>query len=201
MNWNDRQTIRPNREDDNWRTANDSYFMFSNVSPSSSDDMLSIRMKLPFSLPLALTLALIGTGALQADDAAVASKLAKIPPAAAEALKKSAGTATIGSLSIEKDGKVTVYLVTLSEPGKPEREVSVTADGKLDAEEETVPLEKVPEAARKAIEDHAKGAKIERVQRIQRAAGGVTYEALYVVKGKKSEIEFLENGQQKPEEK
>ena len=29
----------------------------------------------------------------------------------------------------------------------------------------------------------------------------VTYEALYVNKGKKSEMEFLENGQQKPEEK
>jgi hypothetical protein len=156
----------------------------------------------PQTLPvLALTLLMINLGALRADEAAVMAKIAKIPPAAAEALKKSAGTATIGSLSIEKDGKVTVYLVTLTEPGKPEREVSVTADGKLNAEEETVPLDKVPEAARKAIESNAKGAKIERVQRIRRAAGGVTYEALYVLKGKKSELEFLEDGKQKPEEK
>jgi hypothetical protein len=158
-------------------------------------------MKIPFLPPIALAVAIIGAAALHADDAAVMAKLAKIPPAAADALKKSAGTATIESLSIEKDGKVTVYLVTLAEAGKPAREVSVTADGKLNAEEETVPLEKVPEAARKAIEAHAKGAKIERVQRINRASSGVTYEALYVIKGKKSEIEFLENGQQKPEEK
>ncbi len=140
-------------------------------------------------------------GVLHADDAAVTAKLAKIPPAAAEALKKSAGTASIGSLSIEKDGKMTVYLVTLTEPGKPNREVSVTADGKLNAEEETVPLEQVPETVRKAIEAQAKGAKIERVQRINRAGVGLTYEALYVLKGKKTEIEFLENGQRKPEEK
>lgn len=158
-------------------------------------------MKIPF-LPLAaLAIAMISTITLYADDAAVIAKLAKIPPPAAEALKKFAGSATIGSLSVEKDGKVTVYLVTLSEAGKPEREVSVTADGKLNAEEETVPLEKVPDAARKAIEAQAKGAKIERVQKINRAASGVTYEALYILKGKKTEVEFLENGQKKPEEK
>jgi len=141
------------------------------------------------------------TAGLHADDAAVAAKLAKIPPAAAEALKKLAGTATIGSVSIEKDGKVTVYEVTLSEAGKPPREASVTADGKLNAEEETVPLESVPEAARKAIEAQAKGAKVERVQKIKRASGELTYEALYVNKGKKTEVEFPENGQRKPEEK
>ncbi len=156
-------------------------------------------MKIPL-LSIAVAVALCAPLSLRADDAAVAAKLGKIPPAAAEALKKYAGNATIGSLSIEKDGKVTVYLVTLSEPGQPPREVSVTADGKLNAEEETVPLDKVPEAARKAIEAEAKGAKIERVQRMKRA-GGVTYEALYVLKGKKTEVEFLENGQRKPEEK
>ncbi len=136
-----------------------------------------------------------------AADPAVEAKLAKIPAAASEALKKFAGSATIGSLSIEKDGKVTVYEITLSEAGKPAREVSVTADGKLNAEEETVPLDSVPEAARKAIEAGAKGAKIERVQKIKRASGGLTYEALYNNKGKKTEVEYLENGEKKPEEK
>jgi hypothetical protein len=152
-----------------------------------------------------LTLAALGafivsTIPLRADDAAVAAKLAKIPAAAAEALKKAAGSAKIDKLNIEKDGKVTVYEVELIEAGQPNREVSVTADGKLNAEEETVPLEKVPEAPRKAIEAGAKGAKIERVQRIKRSSG-VTYEAAYVAKGKKTEVEFLEDGKQKPEEK
>jgi uncharacterized membrane protein YkoI len=153
------------------------------------------------SLPAAaFTLAFIALVPLRADDAAIAAKLAKIPPAAAEALKKAAGSAKIDKVSIEKDGKTTIYEVELTEAGQPNREVSVTADGKLNAEEETVPLEKVPEAARKAIEAGAKGAKIERVQRIKRA-GGLTYEALYVAKGKKTEVEFFEDGKQKPEEK
>ena len=149
----------------------------------------------------ALAAVLVTTTALRADEAAIAAKLAKIPPAAAEALKKAAGTAKIEKLSIEKDGKVTVYEIDLTEAGQPNREVSVTADGKIHAEEETVPLEKVPDAARKAIEAGAKGGKIERINRIKRAAGEVTYEALYSDKGKKTEVEFFEGGKQKPEEK
>jgi uncharacterized membrane protein YkoI len=138
---------------------------------------------------------------LYADEAAVTAKLAKLPPAAAEALKKAAGTAKIEKVSIEKDGKLTVYEIALVEAGQPNREVSVTADGKMHAEEETVPLEKVPEAARKAIQAGAKDAKIERVNRIKRASGELTYEALYNNKGKKTEVEFFEDGKQKPEEK
>ena len=153
--------------------------------------------------PIALTIAasLLTALTLRADDAAIAAKLAKLPPAAAEALKKAAGTAKIEKVNIEKDGKVTVYEVELSETGQPAREVSVTADGKLNAEEETMPLDKLPEVVRKAIEAGAKGAKIERVNRIKRASGAVTYEASYVNKGKKTDVEYLEDGKVKPEEK
>ena len=157
-------------------------------------------MKIPL-LPLTLAAALLLIPAVRADEAAVEAKMAKFPPGVAEALKKAAGTAKIEKVAIEKDGKVTVYEAELMEAGQPNREVSVTADGKIHAEEETVPLDKVPEAARKAIEAGAKGAKVERVQHIRRADGGVTYEALYVNKGKKSEVEFLESGVVKPEEK
>ena len=157
-------------------------------------------MKLP-SIALLLTASLLPILPARADDAAIAAKLARIPPAAAEALKKAAGTAKIDKVSIEKDGKVTIYEVDLVEPGQPNREVSVTADGKINAEEETVPLDKVPDAARKAIEAGAKGAKIERVNRIKRVGGALTYEALYVNKGKKTEVEYLEDGKVKPEEK
>ena len=145
--------------------------------------------------------ALASAAPLHADEAAVAAKLAKIPQAAADALKKAAGKATIEAVSIEKEGKITLYEVDLVEAGQPNREVSVTADGKIQLEEEAVPLEKVPEAARKAIEAGAKGAKIERINRIKRANGEVTYEPLYVLKGKKTEIEFLEDGKVKPETK
>jgi uncharacterized membrane protein YkoI len=148
-----------------------------------------------------LIIGIIALTPLRADEAAVTAKLAKIPPAAAEALKKAAGTAKIQKVNIEKDGKTTVYEVELVEAGQPNREVSVTADGKINAEEETVPLEKVPDAPRKAIEAGAKDAKIERVNRIKRASGLVTYEATYAAKGKKTDVEYLEDGKLKPEEK
>ena len=140
-------------------------------------------MKIP--TVAAFALALISISSVRADDAAITAKFAKIPAAAAEALKKAAGTAKIEKLDIEKDGKVTIYEIETSEAGQPNREVSVTADGKIHAEEETLPLDKVPEGARKAIEAGAKGAKIERINRIKRE-GGVTYEALYNNKGKKT---------------
>ena len=124
-------------------------------------------------------------GPVRADDAAVAAKLAKIPAPAAEALKKAAGSAKMESVTIEKDGKTTVYEASLTEAGKPNREVSVTADGKINAEEDTVPLEKVPEVVRKAIEAGAKGAKIERVQHIKRASGGETFEARMWPRGRR----------------
>ena len=158
-------------------------------------------MKIRSLIHTAVVLSLVSITASRADEAAVAAKLAKIPPAAAEALKKAAGTATIEKVSIEKEGKVTLYEVDLVETGKPNREVSVTADGKIQLEEEAVLLEKVPEAARKAIEAGAKGATIERINKIKRAGGGVTYEPLYVLKGKKTEVEYLEDGKVKPEEK
>jgi uncharacterized protein YxeA len=137
----------------------------------------------------------------RAEDAAIAAKLAKIPAPAAEALRKAAGSAKIEAVTLEKDGKKTVYEGSFTEAGKPAREVSVTADGKVNAEEETVPLDKVPESARKAIEAGAKGAKIERVQHIKRAKGGESFEALYVNKGKKTEVEYTADGKVKPEEK
>ncbi|MEO7317515.1 MAG: hypothetical protein ABIZ56_00855, partial [Chthoniobacteraceae bacterium] len=64
---------------------------------------------------------------------------------------------------------------------------------------ETVPLEKVPEATRNAIEAGAKGQKVVRVQLIKED-GLVTYEAMYQnAKGKTTEVEYLEDGKPKPE--
>jgi hypothetical protein len=87
----------------------------------------------------------------------------------------------------------------LTAPGQPNHEVAVTADGKVKGEEETVPLESVPEAPRKAIEAGAMGRKIARVQRIKED-GILTYEAAYLsAKGKTTEVEYLEDGKPKPE--
>ncbi len=62
-----------------------------------------------------------------------------------------------------------------------------------------MPLEKVPEAARTAIEAGAKGMKISRV-RLIKEDGVVTDEAAYLnAKGKITEVEYLEDGKPKPE--
>ncbi|MEO6784635.1 MAG: hypothetical protein ABI318_00775 [Chthoniobacteraceae bacterium] len=136
-----------------------------------------------------------------ADDAAIPG-MKKAPAAASEALKKYAADAgmKIEKVAVEKHGKVTVYEAELKAAGKADREVAVTADGKVKGEEETVPLDKIPAAARKAIEANAKGAKIQRVQRIKED-GETVYEAEYVLKGKSTEVVFFADGKIKPEEK
>ena len=159
-------------------------------------------MKTPSTFLATLCAALAFTfTAIAADDAKIPG-MKKAPAAAAEALKKYAAEAgmKIEKVAVEKHGKVTVYEAELKAAGKADREVAVTADGKVKGEEETIPLDKVPAAARKAIEGNAKGAKIERVQRIKED-GETTYEAAYVLKGKTTEVVFFADGKIKPEEK
>lgn len=153
------------------------------------------------SILAALCATLLITTTAVADDAKIPG-MKKAPAAAAEALKKFAAEAgmTIEKVAVEKHGKVTVYEAELKGAGKADREVAVTADGKVKGEEETIPLDKVPAAARKAIEENAKGAKIERVQRIKED-GETVYEAAYVLKGKTTEVCFFPDGKIKPEEK
>ena len=150
------------------------------------------------AIAAAIAAALIHTAS--AEDAPVKG-LDKIPAAAAEGLKKYAAehSMKIEKVATEKHGKVTVYEAELSAPGKPSHEVAVTSDGKVKGEEETIALETVPEAARKAIEAGAKGMKIQRVQRIKED-GIVTFEAAYVnAKGKVTEVAYLEDGKVAPE--
>ncbi len=158
-------------------------------------------MKTPSTLIATLCAALTFACTALADDAKIPG-MKKAPAAAAEALKKYAADAgmTIEKVAVEKHGKVTVYVAELKAAGKADREVAVTADGKVKGEEETIPLDKVPAAARKAIEENAKGAKIERVQRIKED-GEITFEAAYVLKGKTTEVVFFADGKIKPEEK
>ena len=126
------------------------------------------------------------------------AKLAKLPPAAAAALKKAAGTATITAVDTEKDKGVITYEVDLKENGQPDREVTVSAEGKILIMESAIPLKDVPAAAKTAIEAGAKGAKIVRVNQMVR--GDITsYEALYEMKGTKTEVEYLADGTLKPE--
>ena len=161
----------------------------------------SSHMKTPSILVAVLCAVLASVFTVRADDAKIPG-MNRAPAAAAEALKKYAADAgmKIEKVAVEKHGKVTVYEAELTGAGKADREVAVTADGKVKGEEETVPLDKIPDVVRKAIEANAKGAKISRVQRIKED-GETTYEAAYVLKGKTTEVSFYADGKIKPEEK
>ena len=161
-----------------------------------------MKLKIIVSMFAALCAVLATTPVASADEGSTIPGMKRAPAAATEALKKYAADAgmKIEKVAVEKHGKVTVYEAELKAAGKADREVAVTADGKVKGEEETVPLDKIPAAARKAIEENAKGAKIQRVQRIKED-GETTYEAAYVLKGKTTEVVFFADGKVKPEEK
>ena len=116
-----------------------------------------------------------------------------IPAAVAKTIKAEAGDATISKIEKgDEDGKV-IYEAVLKSGGKT-REITVSPDGKLLGEESEIPLAEAPEAVRAAIEKHAAGAKIEKVERVKEG-GKVTYEAVINVKGKKHEVEVSDKGE------
>jgi uncharacterized membrane protein YkoI len=108
---------------------------------------------------------------------------AQVPAAALAAIQKYAGEGKVGKVLLEQHGKTTVYEATIKGPGKAQREVAVTEDGKIQCEEIVVTLADVPEKAREAMTAHAKGGKITEVIQI-RENGRTLYEAEIETDGK-----------------
>jgi uncharacterized membrane protein YkoI len=88
----------------------------------------------------------------------------ELPEAAAKALKDAFPKATVDDVKMEKEEGVTVYEVELEE-GKAEMEVEVAADGTILEVETDIEMKDVPEAAAKAIQAAAEGAKIKEVSK------------------------------------
>ncbi len=124
---------------------------------------------------------------------------AKVPAAALAAIQKYAGEGKIEKVLLEQHGKTTVYEATIKGPGKAQREVAVTEDGKVQSEERVIPLAEVPEKVRAAMIAHAKDGKIMEVILIKED-GNTLYEAEFENDGKKVEVKFTANGKVKPEE-
>ncbi len=136
----------------------------------------------------------------RAEDEAKPIAQDKVPAAALTAIKKFAGEGTIEKIVAEKDGKTLVYEALIKGPGKAQREVSVTADGKIEGEEEVIALADAPEKVRAAIETHAKGGKVVKIERIKED-GETVYEVEFKNGNKTSEVVFEKSGKVKPEEK
>ncbi len=124
---------------------------------------------------------------------------AKVPAAALAAIQKYAGEGKVGKILLEKHGKTTVYEAAIAGPGKAQREVAVTEDGKIQCEEIVITLAEVPEKARAAMTAHAKGGKITEVIQIKED-GHTLYEAEIETDGKKVEVKFTEGGKVKADD-
>jgi len=106
-------------------------------------------------------LALAVSAAYAADEAKPEAKAkVELPEAAAKALKDAFPKATVDEVKMEKEEGITIYEVELKED-KSEMDVEVAADGTILEVETDVEMKDVPEAAAKAIQAAAEGAKIE----------------------------------------
>ena len=144
--------------------------------------------------------AIVSVSPARAEDEGEPTSIDKIPTAAAAAIKKYAGEGKIEKVVSEKSEKEVVYEALIKGPGKAVREVSVKADGSIESEEEVIELSAAPEKVRTAIQTQAKGGKVLKVERIKED-GKTEYEVEFEIDGKKSEVEFDEGGNVKPEEK
>jgi len=155
-------------------------------------------------------LALTVSAAYAADEAKPEAKAkVKLPEAAAKALKDAFPKATVDEVKMEKEKGITVYEVELEE-GKSEMEVEVTADGTIVEIETDVEMKDVPEAAAKAIQAAAEGAKIEELAKkevraeikkegetaklVKLEKAKTLYEAEIVKGDKKGQIEVAADG-------
>jgi ribonuclease I len=90
-----------------------------------------------------------------------------VPEAVIKAVKEAFPGATIDGQEVQKNGPATLYFIEVEEMGKPEKEVAVATDGTIVEIETEAALKDFPEAARKAIEKAAEGAKITEVATVE----------------------------------
>lgn len=121
-----------------------------------------------------------------------------LPPAVQATAKAQSQGATVKGYSKEIEKGKTEYELQLLVNGK-KRDVSIDPDGKLLETEEVVRFSSVPQKVRDAIQQEAKGAKVEKVEMVKSDEPTV-YEALVSQNGKKHEIRVLENGEKAPAE-
>ncbi len=120
------------------------------------------------------------------------SKLQVLPAAIRQAVEKETRgdgvkpSAVIKNVSKETENGKTVYEVETIVNGRT-RDMVFAADGAVLVVEEQASLDSIPEAARRAIEKRAVGGRITTVELVK-TGSTVTYEAIVVAGGKKTEV-------------
>jgi uncharacterized membrane protein YkoI len=119
-------------------------------------------------------------------------KMQDLPAAVQQAVKEHSQGATIKGLAMEVEKGKKLYEAELSVNGK-SRDITFDEQGKLMSAEEETTLDKIPAAARSAIEKAAGGGKIMLVEAVTED-GKTTYEAQVTTGKKKSEVKVDADG-------
>ncbi len=133
-----------------------------------------------------------GLGAAQETDKEQKIKMKDLPAAVQQAIKEQSKGTVARGLSTEMDNGQRVYEAEIKVDGH-SRDITFDANGHIVSVEEETTLEKIPAAARLAIQKAAGKGKIGEVETV--TAGGVTaYEAQLKIDGKKSEVKVDASG-------
>ena len=115
-----------------------------------------------------------------------------LPPAVQKTVQAETKNAQLVGIAAEEEGGKTVYELETKVNGMG-RDLMIDSAGAILIIEQEVTIDKIPAAARAAIEKEAAGVKITKVE-ILTKGGTVTYEAAITKKGKKSEVTFTADG-------
>jgi hypothetical protein len=142
-------------------------------------------MKISHAITLVAALAL--PQILSAKEKEEAVKLDRIPAAAARAIKTASGGAKLTGLSKEMEDGAVAYEAGWLVKGR-KKEVTVAADGKVLAVEQTIALDEAPKAVRESIAKETGDGHVTGVERVEEK-GKTTYEAL--IKMRKGSVEVV----------
>ena len=146
----------------------------------------------PFSKRQAVLLILLSAGVCALPARAATPPPAKAPPAVLKAFQQAYPRAVIKrTLHEQRDGKPVVEIESIDHGMR--RDLLYTPEGHLLECEETIPADSLPAPVRTALKKEAAGAKVGRIERIDRE-GVVTYGINVTAKGKAREIVFDPSG-------
>jgi uncharacterized membrane protein YkoI len=126
-------------------------------------------------------------------------KMSDLPAAVQATVKEQSKGATLRGLAKEVEKGKTFYEAELTVNGHG-KDISMDETGQVVEVEEEVPLNKIPSAAKAAIEKGAAGGKIAKVESVTQGEKLVAYEAQVRKAGKHSEVRVDPNGNPAPED-
>lgn len=147
-------------------------------------------MKIRITAALALAAALVLAGVVRGAEKKVTMN--QLPAAVQQTIKERSQGGAVRGLSIEEDNGKTVYEAELTVSGR-NVDLSMDAQGRVLEFEGEIPLDKLPAAARDAIQRRAAGGTIGVVEEVIEN-GTTTYEAHVDKAGKKSEVKVDAQG-------